>query len=93
VTANHPVARRCSAFSVGAKVREYVIHDNGYRNFEALITRAELTDLSLVQRPVNPHARVLSRRKLSEPAIFWHLMQQRVAVLQKMITIMGAPAT
>ncbi|BBB99003.1 hypothetical protein [Bradyrhizobium elkanii] len=89
VTAHHPTARRCSAFSVGAKIREYTIQDNGSGDFEAVITRAELTDLSLVPRPVNPACRVLSRRQLSPPAMFWHLMHQRVAVLQRVVALMG----
>jgi phage head maturation protease len=90
VTAGHPLARRCSAFSIGARIRSYVIHDNGPGKFFAEITKAELTDLSLVPRPVNPQARVLSRRPPCPQAMFWELTRQRVACLQKLVNIIGA---
>lgn len=85
VTATHATARRCVAFSVGARVREYTIIDNGRGDFEAFITHAELTDLSLVRFPVNPQCKVLSRRLLCPQAMFYELMRQRLVIVSKML--------
>ena len=43
VTATHQLARRCNAFSVGAKVRDYVVSDEG-PSFFATVREAVLTD-------------------------------------------------
>lgn len=85
VTASHRIARRCTAYSVGARIRKYSIIDNGHGDFEALITHAELTDISLVQRPVNPQAKVLSRRPLCGAAMFYELQYRRLVVVSKML--------
>ena len=56
-----PLARRANAFSVGAKVLEYSLVDDDTENFHALITRAEICEISLTDRPCNPNAVVRSR--------------------------------
>ena len=85
VTASHPIARRCSAFSVGARVLEYQVIDRGNGDFEALITNAKLTDISLVKLPVNPRAVVLHRRKPAPHDEFYSLMRRRVDIASRML--------
>jgi hypothetical protein len=80
-TVTHPVARRCGAFSVGAKVIDYEIREADGPNFHAVITRAEVTEVSLTDVPSNPNALVLNRH----PDLFSHLMQRvgRLSALLK----------
>jgi hypothetical protein len=87
-TVSHPTAKRCQHFSVGAKVREYKIHDNGKGDFFAEITRAELTDISLTPTPVNPKAIVIRRSRPSPPAQFYSLMVKRVERLIQLANFM-----
>ena len=47
----HPLAKLCSAFSVGAKLNTYEIKDADNTNFHALITSAEITEISLTDCP------------------------------------------
>lgn len=55
------MARRCNAFSVGARILEYSIVDADNANFHALISSAEICEISLTDRPANPQALVRSR--------------------------------
>ncbi|MGX1104516.1 HK97 family phage prohead protease [Bradyrhizobium elkanii] len=87
-TVTHPKARRATRLSVGAKILEYSITDNGGRDFFATITRAEVTDVSLVVSPCNPHALVTLRRPLDET----ELLIKKLVSLQSLIrTALGAP--
>ena len=53
---DHPAALRAPAFSVAIKVVDYEIRDADSPDFFALITRAELTELSITDRPANANA-------------------------------------
>jgi phage head maturation protease len=61
----HPLAARCNAFSIGARILEYEIVDGDNENFHALISNAEVTEVSLTDRPANPHAVVQSRSRIA----------------------------
>ena len=87
-TVTHPRARRCQAFSIGAKVRDYALRDADGQNFYAEVLKAELTDVSLVERPVNPNARVLQRSRPTPTYFFYDLMRQRVELCQRLVSIM-----
>ena len=87
-TVTHAKAKRCNAFSIGGKVRAYTIKNADSPNFYAAVSRAELTDVSLVECPVNPRALVQSRQRQAPPVEFWDLMAQRVALYQQLVTLM-----
>jgi hypothetical protein len=64
-------ARSRSGFSVGAKISKFEIRDaDDPKACHAYITEAVLTDLSIVSRPINPHARVFRRL---QPSPLQHL--------------------
>ena len=60
-TVTHEQAKRCPAFSVAAKVTAYELRDEDSPNFYAVITAAEITEVSLTPTPANPNALVLNR--------------------------------
>ena len=86
-TVTHSRARRCSAFSIGCKVREYQIRNAATPDFFAEITRAELTEVSLVDTPVNAECRVLKRSRVSAHSEFYHLIGAKVTCLQKLMPL------
>jgi hypothetical protein len=80
-TVTHPLAKRCEHFSVGAKIRQSKIHDNGTGDFFAEIISAELSDISLTPTPVNPKAIVVSRGRPSPPSQFYSHLTTKVSRL------------
>ena len=82
-TATLPAARRCNAFSVGATVREFRIVNESNANFYAEVLKAELTDVSLTARPVNPRALVKTRERPSPNYEFCSLLQRKVGLLSQ----------
>jgi hypothetical protein len=60
-TVDHEMAKRCPAFSVAAKITAYELRDEHTPNFHALITAAEITEISLTPAPANSNALVLHR--------------------------------
>jgi Caudovirus prohead serine protease len=62
-TVDHPLVRRAGAFSVGARVLDYEIRDAGTPDFHALVTRAEITEISCTDIPANLAAPVQCRYK------------------------------
>ena len=63
----HRQARRCGAFSVAARIRDFTINHADSRHFYAAVSRAELAEVSLVAAPVNQNALVTSRFKALPP--------------------------
>jgi hypothetical protein len=60
-TVTHEMAKRCPAFSVAAKITAYELRDENTQNFHALITAAEIVEISLTPTPANPNAGVAHR--------------------------------
>ena len=94
-TVTHPAAKRCGAFSVAAHIDEYEIKDADSFSFHAVVSRARLGDISLVETPINPHALVQRRWAAlpSTPALsdFYSLMIRRVALLGDLTRMMRQP--
>ena len=97
---DHPLASRCGGFSVGARVLEYKIVDNGGADFYGLITKAEITEISLTDCPANPKALVRTRdravmsdyvRKIHEHtdlfAKAFDNMRRQVEAMQKFVAM------
>jgi hypothetical protein len=59
----HEQAKRAGAFSVGAKVLAYELKDADSPDFYALVTSAEIAEISCTDLPANPHALVQHRYK------------------------------
>lgn len=57
----HPLAKRCGAFSIGARILDYELRDETGPDFHALVTNAELCEVSMTPAPANPYARVTRR--------------------------------
>lgn len=83
-----PVARRCPAFSVAAKVIEYEIIDGGRDDFYALIRKAEITEVSLTEAPANPAALVTTRITARPEQSIGDLLIRKIGVLQKIVGLM-----
>jgi hypothetical protein len=62
-TVVHEVAKRCGGFSIGARVRKFVIRNAARADCHAEVLSAELVEVSLVIAPLNARARVLSRQR------------------------------
>jgi hypothetical protein len=77
-TVTHELARRCGAFSIGARVIEYEMRDVDGPNFYAVINCAELTEVSLTSTPANPKAVVRHRYRAT---LFFDQMRERVRLL------------
>ena len=78
---HHPLARRCGAFSVAAKVNEYEMCDVEGPGFFAVIKSATLTEISLTDTPSNPEAKVMERYRTSPQVELLDLMTRRVTKL------------
>jgi hypothetical protein len=57
----HEAARRLPAFSVGLRLLDGALIDADSANFYGLLKRAEISEISLTDKPSNPHALVLDR--------------------------------
>ena len=78
------VARQFPAFSIGARIIHYQIHDADRRSFNFEVTQAELTEISLTQHPHLDAARVLQRMRPAAMAEFYGHAQSHIAVLTKL---------
>jgi hypothetical protein len=81
---HHPLARRCGAFSVAARVDDYEIRNAEGPDFYAVIRSATLTEISLTDSPSNPNALVMERYRVSPTVQVLDLMTERVARLQQL---------
>jgi HK97 family phage prohead protease len=82
-TVDHPLARRCGAFSIRGKVLAYELRDTECRNFHALVTSAELIEISLTDTPANVNARVQHRYRAAPVAPLLNTMAETNALLIK----------
>ena len=85
---SHPLAKRCSSFSLGASIQSWEIRDaDDPVNFHGLIVRAVLDEVSITDRPCNDHA-VVTRKYRVPPFVERHELEQRaVSCLTKMIDL------
>jgi len=58
------IADRAAGFSVAFGVVEYEIKNKGRADFYSAISKANLTEISLVRNPVNPECVVLTRERI-----------------------------
>jgi hypothetical protein len=90
----HPEARRCPAFSVGATIEKWELRNADNSHFYGLVTQAIVDEISLTDRPCNPHAVVQLRYRAPTTPSFHELMQQKVRCLTELVGIlrtMSAP--
>jgi len=80
---DHPLAKRCGAFSVAGSVLDYEIVNPDSADFFALIKRSEITEISLTDCPANPHAIVRSRHQSAPVAPFLQSLNAQADLLSK----------
>ena len=85
---DHPQARRCGAFSIGATVVAYEMKNADRPDFFALITQADLTEISLTDAPANPRALVLRRHRVSALSGFYDAVTEKVRCLTELTKMM-----
>jgi hypothetical protein len=81
----HYGAKMCGAFSVACRVLQYQILNADSADFHAVITNAELTEVSLTDVPSNIHCTVQSRYPSAD---FYWLLGQKVDCLQRMAMLL-----
>jgi hypothetical protein len=86
--ADHALAKRCNAFSIGATVLEYEIRDADTPDFHALITKAEIVEVSLTDSPANPLALVRSRNPAAPFAPYLKSMHDRFDLQVRTVQLM-----
>lgn len=77
----HAQAKRCGAFSVRAHIGGYELRDTDSANFHALVTNAEIAEISLTDTPANPHALVQHRHPAVPIRPFLKTMAETNALL------------
>lgn len=82
---SHERAKRCTAFSVTARILEYEIREADSPDFHALISNAEIVEISLTDRPANPRALVLSRTPTAPTPPFIQAMGQQANLAIKAV--------
>ena len=82
---HHPIARCCPGFSVGAAVSAYELHNADRRDFYAEVSSAEISEISLTDRPSNPAALVTDRYPPCAAAECYSLLGQKIKVLTQLI--------
>jgi len=87
-TLTHPLAKRMGAFSISAKVNEYEIKDADTPDFHAIINNAEISEISLTDRPSNPEALVMFRHPASSLVKQYELLIQKVDCLSAISKIL-----
>ena len=85
-TVTHELARRCTGFSVQARVLAYELREPDSPSFHAVVTQAEL--ISVTPEPANPKALVTSRHAVPASNTFFDLMHRRVAGAQQLVTLL-----
>ncbi|AJA61041.1 MULTISPECIES: hypothetical protein [Bradyrhizobium] len=92
----HELAKRCGAFSIRAYIGGYELRDTDSAHFHALVTNAEIIEISLTDAPANPHA-LVQRRYPAPPLTAWlktigetnALLIRRVAIVREMMTVLA----
>jgi hypothetical protein len=85
---HHELARRCPAFSIGARVDRYEIRNAERPDFFAFIEQGELLEVSLTDRPANPRALVTNRYRPSPALKTYDLGIAAVSKCQEIIRLM-----
>jgi hypothetical protein len=85
---DHPLARRCGGFSVGGRVISYKMHNVDCENFFAEVDDAELSEISLTDRPSNRNALVTRRYPASSLPKFFDLQIARLECLKQMLALL-----
>jgi hypothetical protein len=67
VITDHPPAMCCAAFSIAATIHAYHLEQADTLQFYAVVERATLDEISLVDRPANPRALVYDRVPARSP--------------------------
>jgi Caudovirus prohead serine protease len=84
----HELARRCGAFSISARVLDYEIKDADSASYHALVTSAEICEVSLTDVPANPNALVKNRVPQFAGGDFYSLMIQKMNCLTRMTNLL-----
>lgn len=92
-TVDHPEARRAGAFSIGAKVLDYVILNGDTPNFSAVIKLAELSEISLTDCPANTRAVVRHRYRTSAASAFYAILGEKMRRLTELTELMRQEQT
>jgi len=83
---DHVEARRCSGLSVAATIVKYELRDqDDPQNFHALITRADLDEISLTPTPCNPACVVTSRISVSPALETYDLAAKGISRLMEVV--------
>jgi hypothetical protein len=83
---DHVEARRCSGLSVAATIVKYELRDqDDPQNFHALITRADLDEVSLTASPCNPACVVTSRISVSPALETYDLAAKGITRLMEVV--------
>lgn len=85
----HPVAKRCGAFSISAKVDDYTMMNRNRRDFYAVINRASLREISLTETPANPFALVTHRYPAPHHDAFYVAAQKHVLACQRLVALLN----
>ncbi len=91
----HQEAKRCGAFSIRAKILAYELRETESRNFHAVVSDAEVVEVSLTDIPCNPRALVQSRYRSAPVAGYLaavdehhSLMIRRIGIVQQMAQLL-----
>jgi hypothetical protein len=88
VEVDHVEARRCNAFSVGVTVLSYeIVNEDSADGFHALVTRASLDEISLVESPASPACLVDSRGPVPACVKFFDGMSAAIGKMQQMLAL------
>jgi hypothetical protein len=80
-------ARRYSAFSIGAKIIQYGIHDADHRSYFAEVVAAELTEVSLTTHPHLSAALVLQRLRPNPQVEFYNAAQRGFEIIGRKLAL------
>jgi hypothetical protein len=81
----HAEARRCNALSIGFYARDYEWLDTDSATFSVLITRAVLTEISLVEAPSNSRCVVTQREGVSNAWMSATAIQCKIARISALL--------
>jgi hypothetical protein len=86
---DHVEARRCSGLSVAATIQRYELRDqDDSENFHALITRADIDEISITPTPANPDCVITSRFPTSSQPEFFDLARQGIGKIIEILDLL-----
>ncbi len=86
-TVTHEQAKRCGAFSIRAKILAYELRETETRDFHAVVTDAEIVEVSLTDCPANPRALVQHRHRAAPVDAYLNAVGESTALLIRRIEI------